>query len=149
LQSALAVQKGGLDFFTSTGTLSDDAPWSDVEEVNYRLVEPLDRTRSYGRDFVRSVNRNLLATSVQAVEEQRLASNVESLDFFYFDGAQWRDTWDTTLGDTGLPQAVRVRLQLASSEGPSSPATKPFQMAILLESQSLTNQTQTATGGVP
>src|SRR5262249_44384782 len=41
VQSGLAAQRGGLDFFTSTGTLSEDTPWADIEEVNYRLVEPL------------------------------------------------------------------------------------------------------------
>ena len=58
-------QYGGLDFFTSSGTLSEDAPWGDIQEVNYQLMDPLDKVHFYGKDLVRSVTRNLLATSTQ------------------------------------------------------------------------------------
>src|SRR5262249_37072410 len=39
--STLGSQNPGLDFFTSTGALSDDAPWGDIQEVNYQLMDPL------------------------------------------------------------------------------------------------------------
>ncbi|HTL59055.1 MAG TPA: type II secretion system protein GspJ [Candidatus Limnocylindrales bacterium] len=138
--NTLGSQNPGLDFFTSTGALSDDSPWGDIQEVNYQLMDPLDPARSYGKDLVRTINRNLLATATQATEVQRLAGNIENLDFSYFDGTQWRDTWDTTAGDTGLPRAVRVSVQLASSEGPSRGITQPLQMVVLLDSMSVTNQ---------
>jgi type II secretion system protein J len=141
-------QNGGLDFFTSTGALKGDAPWGDIQEVNYQLQEPADRLHTFGRDLVRTVTRNLLATATQVADIQRLAGNVENLDFFYFDGTQWRDSWDTTTGDTGLPQAVRVKLQLASADGPSPRGAQPVEMVVLLETHSSTNQTQTASGGM-
>ena len=145
--TVLGGQNAGLDFFTTTGTLSDDAPWGDLQEVNYQLMEPTNRVDFYGRDLVRSVTRNLLAVSTQPAEQQRLLSNVESLDFYYYDGTQWRDTWDTLSGDTGLPSAVRVRVQMASPEGRRGPSLEPIEMVVLLTSQgSGTNQTQT-TGG--
>lgn len=138
--NTLGSQNPGLDFFTATGALGDDAPWGDIQEVNYQLMDPLDSAHSYGKDLVRTVNRNLLATATQATEVQRLAGNIENLDFSYFDGTQWRDTWDTGSGDTGLPLAVRVSVQLASSEGPSRGITQPLQMVVLLDSMSVTNQ---------
>lgn len=143
------AQYGGLDFFTSTGALTEDTPWADIQEVNYQLQEPANRLHAYGRDLVRTVTRNLLATASQAADVQRLVANVENLDFLYFDGTQWRDYWDTSSGDTGLPQAVRVKIQLASAAGPSPRGTQPMEMVVLLESQSSTNQTQTASGGLP
>lgn len=138
--NTLGSQNPGLDFFTSTGALNDDAPWGDIQEVNYQLMDPLDPAHSYGKDLVRTVNRNLLATATQATEVQRLAGNIENLDFSYFDGTQWRDSWDTTSGDTGLPRAVRISVQLASSEGPSRGIVQPLQMVVLLDSMSVTNQ---------
>jgi type II secretion system protein J len=140
-------QTGGLDFFTSTGALSDDSPMGDIQEVNYQLKEPEIRGQSYGRDLVRSVTRNLLATTTQATEEHRLASNVESLDFSYFDGLQWRDSWNTSTGDSGLPSAVRVRIQMASSDGPTPRTVQPMELVVLLETKSGTNSISTAAGG--
>lgn len=134
------AQYGGLDFFTTTGTLSDDAPWGDVQEVNYQLQDAADRQHSYGRDLVRTVTRNLLATSTQAAGVQRLVGNVENLDFSYFDGTQWQDSWDTSTGNTNLPQAVRVSIRLASNHGPSSASAQPLELLVLLTSQSVTNQ---------
>jgi hypothetical protein len=64
------------------------------------------------------------------------------MQFLYFDGTQWRDSWDTSAGDTGLPAAVRVRIQLASNDGPSLRGVQPLEMVVLLESQSVTNLTQ-------
>lgn len=134
------AQYGGLDFFTTTGNLSDDLPWGDIQEVNYQLQDPPDRQHSYGRDLVRTVTRNLLATSTQAADTQRLLGNVENLDFFYFDGAQWQDSWDTSAANTNLPQAVRVSLRLASNSGPSPASSQPLEMLVQLTSQSVTNQ---------
>jgi type II secretion system protein J len=136
------AQTGGLDFFTSTGPLGDESPWGDIQEVNYQLQEPADRLHSYGRDLVRTVTRNLLATSTQASEVQRLMGNIENLEFLFYDGTQWKDSWDTSAGDSGLPQAVRVSIRLASSNGPSPPNVQPLEMVVLLDSQSVTNQTQ-------
>ena len=140
-------QTAGLDFFTTTGELSDNAPWGDIQEVNYQLKEPESRGQSYGRDLVRSVTRNLLATSTQTTEEYRLAGNIESLEFSYFDGLQWRDAWNTSGGDSGLPTAVRVRIQPASSDGPTPRTVQPVELVILIETKSGTNSTSTATGG--
>lgn len=134
------AQYGGLDFFTTTGTLSDDAPWGDIQEVNYQLQDPADRLHSYGRELVRTVTRNLLATSTQAANVERLLGNIESLDFLYYDGTQWQDSWDTSAGNTNLPQAVRVSIRLASTNGPSAASAQPLEMLVLLTSQSVTNQ---------
>lgn len=136
------AQYGGLDFFTTTSALTDDAPWGDVQEVNYQLQDPADRLHTYGRDLVRTVTRNLLATSGQVADVQKLVGNVENLDFSYFDGTQWRDTWDTSAGDTGLPRAVRVSIRLASRNGPSKPTDQPLQMLVPVNCHSVTNLNQ-------
>ena len=134
------AQYGGLDFFTSTGTLSDNLPWGDIQEVNYQLQDPPDRLHTYGRDLVRTVTRNLLATSTQAADVQRLLGNIQNLDFSFYDGLQWQDSWDTSTGSTNLPRAVRVSIRLATTNGPSPANEQPLEMLVLLTSQSVTNQ---------
>jgi hypothetical protein len=83
------------------------------------------------------VNRNDLATAMQDPQEQPLLSNVQSLELSCFDGMNWRDSWDTSLGDTNLPYAVRVRIQLAGDV--NSRAQQPFEIVVPLVSQSRTN----------
>lgn len=139
--SVLGVsQAAGLDFFTTTGKLSDEVPWADVQQVSYQLVQPDDRTKP-GMELVRSVARNLLATASEIAQSQKLAENIETLDFFFYDGLQWRDQWDTTTGDTALPQAVRVRIQKVPPQG-STVRQEPIEVLVLLPaSQSSTNLT--------
>ncbi len=134
----------GLDFYAATGVISDKAPWADLQEVFYELKAPSDRDQT-GMDLVRCVNRNLLATTMQTPEIQRLMGNVQTLEFDCYDGAQWRNTWDTSAGDTNLPVAVRVRIQLAAQPGQDATSTQPLELFIPLVSQSRTNLL--ATGG--
>jgi len=136
-----------VEFFTTTGAVNDAGNWSDVQFVSYELRDPTERTRNTGaKDLVRSLNRNVLATAMQDPNEQPLLSNVQSLEFSCFDGVNWRDSWDTSMSDTNLPYAVRVRIQLAG-EG-NSRAQQPFEIVVPVVSQSRTNVTaSTTTGG--
>jgi hypothetical protein len=128
----------GLDFFTSTGVLTDDAPYGDLQEVFYELRTPADKDQA-GMDLVRCVNRNLLETTTQTPEVQPLMSHVESVQFACFDGTQWRNLWDTSNGDTNLPNAVRISIQVASDPNTAKP--QPLEMVVPLSSQTIrTNQ---------
>ena len=133
-----------LQFFTSTGIINDNAPWGEVQEISYELRDPITRTGGTGRELIRSINRNLLATGMQEPEEQFLLGNVQSLEFSCFDGSDWRESWDTSLSDTNLPSAIRVRIQLASDHAADLRSQAPFEMVVPLICQSRTNQTQTA-----
>jgi general secretion pathway protein J len=141
------VQSSGLEFFTTTGILTDDAPWGDVQKVTYQLTDSLDRSRARGKDLVRSVTRNLLTTALEEPEEQRLAGNVESLEFWCFNGTDWRNTWDTTMGDTNLPVAVKVRLLLATDNPGDILNRQPLEMLVPLTIQARTNQVASTGGG--
>jgi type II secretion system protein J len=134
----------GLDFYTSTGALSDKAPWGDIQEVFYELKAPNDRNQA-GMELVRCVNRNLLATTTSTPEIQSLLSHVQTVQFDCFDGMQWRDTWDTSSGDTNLPVAVRIRIQLAAKQGETTQNQQPLEMLVPLITQTLTNLATTAT----
>lgn len=129
-----------IEFFTTSGAVNDNTSWSDIQFVSYELRDSTDRAKNNnGKDLVRSVNRNVLATAMLDPQEQPLLSNVQSLEFSCFDGANWRDSWDTSLGDTNLPFAVRVRIQMAGDNGVNSRGQDPFEIVVPLVSQSRTN----------
>ena len=104
-------------------------------------VIPCSDRNQQGMDLVRCINRNLLATATPTPETQRLMGHVQTLEFDCYDGMQWRNTWDTSLTDTNLPVAVRVRIQLAARPGEDASKLQPLEMLVPLVSQTRTNLT--------
>jgi type II secretion system protein J len=139
-------QNDGIEIYTSTGTLSAAGPWADIQKVTYQLQDSTTGPRSGGRDLIRSVTRNLLSTSAEEADDQWLMGNVQDLQFAYYDGTNWRDSWDSTTGGTNLPTAVRVRLQLGADAGAGSRSADPIELVFPLVAQSRTNLIQTAGG---
>ena len=94
------------------------------------------------------ITRNLLPTMTAETDEHWLMGNVESLEFLNYSGTDWRDSWDTTMGDTGLPQAVRVRIQIAADDSGKFLKREPLELLVPLTTQARTNRTTTGgTGG--
>jgi type II secretory pathway component PulJ len=146
ISSGLA-QSLGIEFFTTSGQIKDAAPWGDIQEVSYGLRDPLPPSRNRGKDLVRSITRNLLSQNVADAEDQLLLGNIQTLEVACYDGSQWRDSWDTSLSDTTLPSAVRVRIQLATENG-ADPRVQPYEIVVPLLCQTRTNQVAN-TGGLP
>jgi hypothetical protein len=124
-------------------------PWGEVQRVSYFLADSTNRT--IGRDLIRSVTRNLLPTLLEEQpEEQWLMSGVESIFFYYYDGQAWADTWDSATRTNQLPAAIRVAINLASTNtvsvtGPFSRA--PVELVVPILVRAGTNQTQQTGGG--
>lgn len=133
-----------LQFCTCTGVINDSVPWGDVRKVTYRLIDPVERTRNAGKDLVRTVSFNLLATATEEPEDQWLMGKVEKLECFCFNGTEWRDSWDTDMGDSGLPSAVRVRILLAEDTPANNRLRQPMELLVLLDAKARTNSTETA-----
>ena len=147
LQGAGLGRNFRLQCSTSTGLINGTAPGGDIQDISYELRDPLEGGKAAGKDLVRSINRNPLGSVIINPEEQTLIrTNVQSLEFAGYDGSDWRESWDTSLGNTNLPSAVRVRIQLAAEPGIDNRNQQPFEMIVPLVSQSRTNQT-TTTGG--
>jgi type II secretion system protein J len=139
------AQNDRLTFFTTTGALRDNLPWGDIQQVSYELRDPTQGASGAGRDLIRSVTRNVLAPTPADPDDQWLMGNVQSLEVSCFDGVNWRDSWDTGMGDTNLPTAIRIRIQLANENGNVSINQQPIEMLVPLLSQSRTNQPTTTT----
>jgi type II secretion system protein J len=147
LQSGSALSgdvNSGIQIYTTTGVMMPNAPWSEIQKVTYGLQSPNDSSAN-GKDLVRTVTRNLLSTSTEDDDEQFLASGVESLNFSYFDGASWLDTWDDTT-ETNLPNAIRVSLQMAPVTAEAS-KPEPIQLLVPLMVQVNTNQLDNSDDG--
>jgi len=142
-QSAGLGQNYRLHFYSTTGVIRDSVPFGDIQEVLYELRDASTPGGS-GKELVRSVNRNVLGTTSPQPDEQALLSNVQSLEFAGYDGIDWRDSWDTSLSNTNLPSAVRVRV-LFASERRDDARQDPYEMVVPLLTQSWTNLTTSIT----
>lgn len=136
------------DFYTTSGYIDETSPWADVQRVSYALVS--GPSGIAGQDLVRAVSRNMLppAGVVEQPMQQWLLSGVQRVGFSYYDGTQWRETWDSTVADpvTGqtntLPAAIRVQIQMAAKEtGPALAQLAPIELVVPLMVQTSTNQT--------
>ena len=137
-------QNVNIELYTTTGALHENEPWAEVQRVTYELRASAAGPSAPGKDLIRSVTRNLLATITPSPDDQWMMGNVASVDFDCYDGTQWRNAWDTTAGNTNLPVAVRVRIQLAGNDADSPLSQQPIVIVVPIDTQSRTNQTQGA-----
>jgi type II secretion system protein J len=108
------------DFYTATGLIDETSPWAEVQKVCYLLADSTDRTG--GQDLIRAVTRNLLpAMAMDQPVQQWLMSGVQALKFFYYDGAQWRDSWDSTTASASRRPTPSSRASSADNTRPASP----------------------------
>ena len=126
-------QPAAIELCTATGALHDAVPWAEIQKVTYALDKPDVAAPSGGRDLVRRVTRNLLNPITPDVTDQWLMGGVQSLEFDCFDGSQWVNTWDTTVGNTNLPVAVRVRIEQTGASRPT------LELVVPLGAQAATN----------
>ena len=124
-----------VQFSTTTGKPDPATPWGDVQEVVYQLQPSRRRSASGGMELVRSVSRNLLTTSTLDLEDELVLENVESFEVNCFDGYEWRTVWDTSLTETNLPLAVRIRIELADAADVDRRAREPFELVVPLVTQ--------------
>ena len=143
------AQETSLEFYSNTGSLDAQAPWGEIQRISYALRDPTNRvSRGLGKDLVRLVTRNLLPSVEALVEEQGLMNDVTGLEFSFYDGTQWRTTWDSTTEATVLPKAVRVTLTTAPEEEeertPSMAlrSASSLQLLVPIMVYAATNQTQ-------
>jgi hypothetical protein len=139
------------NFYTTSGVIDETSPFAEVQRVSYLLVASTNG--AFGQDLVRSVTRNLLPSLQDQPEQEWLMSGVQALTFLYLDGAQWKDSWDSTVENTttglsnSLPAAVKVQLQLATENSRGRSRELPVELVVPIVVQARTNQTQVASGG--
>ncbi len=148
-----ANPEDGPEIYTNVGLVDDASPWGEVQRVTYYLRAPTNRVAAAGQDLIRAVTRNLLATIEEEPTEQWLMGNVERIEFLFYSGTDWRDSWDSTTEESVLPKAIKFRIHLAEDESERQPGKRlepesPIELVVPIIVQARTNQTQT-TGGQP
>ena len=131
-------QPTDLDIFTTTGVLRDDQPWGDVQKVSYLLKDSANASRLGGKDLVRAVTRNLLASTQPDLAEQPLLSGVSSVQFSFYDGANWQTTWDSTSAVTPTPRAIKVHVEFAN-KNTTGQGRLPLEILIPVDGQMSSN----------
>ncbi len=131
------------DFYTSAGLMDNIVPWGDIERVSYLLVDSTNRAP--GMDLYRAVTRNLLSQTQDLPVQQRLMGGVQGIVFYFYDGNQWLDSWDS-VAQTNLPLAIKVQIQPAAPGNmPALSPSAPIELVVPVDAQ--TAQTQLASGG--
>jgi type II secretion system protein J len=136
-------QPTDLDIYTTTGVLRNDQPWGDVQKVSYLLKDSTNASRLGGKDLVRAVTRNLLASTQPDLTEQPLLSGVSSVQFSFYDGANWQTSWDSTSAVTPAPQAIKVHVEFASGNY-NGPGRLPLEVLVPVNGQVPSNSVATA-----
>lgn len=136
-------QQGGTVIYTATGIIDETSPWANVQKVSYSLRQPMLQTSRGGRDLFRLVTRNLLPVAQEEVEEQWLMGDVQQLQFYFYDGTGWRNTWDSTAETTVLPKAIKLQIDLAQND---TILKAPLEVVVPVTVYVRTNQTQNAGG---
>jgi len=108
------IQPSLLEIFTGSASIGESNPWGDVQKIDYSL-QAARRGNALGHDLVRGVTRNLLdSTGTTPPEPQVLLRDVQTLQFSYYDGTNWNDTWSTTLSN--IPIAVKVLINFVTTK---------------------------------
>jgi len=142
-------QPTDLDIYTTTGVLHDDLPWGDVQKISYLMKDSANAARLGGKDLVRVITRNLLASTQPDLAEQPLLSGVSSVQFSFYDGANWQTSWDSTATAIPTPLAIRVHIEFANNNS-SGQGRLPLEILVPVDGQVSSNSLAAAgsvTGG--
>jgi len=137
------LEEGGnrqdyLEFFTASGVVDDRNPWGDIRKVEYRLDLPTEVSQRKqettvnedGKDLIRGVTHNLLPSEEESPEEECLLHGVRSLQFGYYDGEAWQDSWDGTTQTDRSVLAIGLRVDFQPAEGNEARSTPPICMVV-------------------
>ncbi len=106
---------GYLAFTTTTGRDADETPTADVQRIEYYIANDPEAVDRNSGMLVRTVERTLLAQTPETPPETPLLHGVEKMEVEFYDGTSWQNAWEITETEKTLPEAVRVRLQPATS----------------------------------
>ncbi len=134
-----------VDFF-ETGPEPKATLQGDAREVSFLLVKD---PQGNGNALVKRVTTNLLAATPTPDPDEVIARNVTDLEFSYFDGTAWNDTWDSTIAQLNapintIPFAVQITIEMAPlTKG--GPVRRTIRMVPISAAKPLTQTTPTVT----
>jgi type II secretion system protein J len=145
LAAILDSRAGHLKFTATTAKDSGELPVSDVQQIEYFVARDPEATDQKAGRLVRAVDHNLLATVRETPPEEPLLSGVESMEVSFFDGSGWQESWEYSEDNKTLPEAIRVRIQMAAEATHIQPP--PIEVLVPWTTQASIQQATTPTGG--
>ena len=123
-----------LEFYSTTAVVSDQFPWGDVQKVGYLLgVDPMQTvTTNLGQALMRlSLNTLPLEANEEPPVETLMLDNVRSMEFEFFDGLQWLQTWDSNVNEPAVPLAVRAMVEVfTDNPNPTGRQTRIWEILV-------------------
>ncbi len=133
-----------LTFYSSDNTPGEDEKACDIRKVEFEITE---RDNTKEKVIVRDITTNLLSPKTLDPDEEILCGNIQSLNFRYYDGSDWQDSWDSTENDNSLPVAVEITITLATTgEATSSNDETGYSLTQTVALPCGTSVTSTSTG---
>jgi len=112
---------GYIKFTTSNAEIIDGQVGGDVQEIEYYIINTPNGADRNSGTLVRTVNRNLLATTQDLPPQQEILDGVTSMEVDFYDGSTWQTTWALADPNDILPQAVRVHIETGTKQSPGMP----------------------------
>ena len=123
-----------LEFYSTTAVVSDQFPWGDVQKVGYLMgVDPMQTvTTNLGQALMRlSLNTLPLEANEELPVETLMLDNVRSMQFEFFDGLQWLQTWDSNVNEPAVPLAVRAMVEVfTNNPNPTGRQTRVWEILV-------------------
>ena len=123
-----------LEFYSTTAVVSDQFPWGDVQQVGYLLEEGsiLTVNTNRGQALMRlSLSSMPIEANEEPPVETLMLENVRSLQFEFYDGVEWLQTWDSTINEPAVPLAVRARIEVfTDNTNPTGRETRIWEMVV-------------------
>ncbi len=136
---------GYLKFTATTAKDVDDEFGGDVQEIEYYITrDPAAADQKTGV-LVRTITRDILATTQQTLPEERVLASVESMEVSFYSSSAWKTSWEVTADSTTLPEAVRVSIQPVANKDGRKPV--PIEVLVPWTTQSAIEATTTTGGG--
>lgn len=121
---------GSLKFTTAGARLNADEIGSDVQQVEYYIVNDPDGAGPQGGGLLaRATERNLLAPLREDPVQTTILSGVTAMEVSFYDGQTWQTSWEVTEDNVTVPQAIRVVIRLAPVAG-SQAAPPPLEIVV-------------------
>lgn len=142
---------GYLKFTATNARMAGEAEETlaaDIQEVTYSVAtDPDSADRTAGR-LIRTARSNLLSTATEEPNEETLLPGVDGIEVAFYDGQDWKPSWEVTEEERTLPKAVRVRVQLAAP-APGETAPAPLEVLVPWTTQPAIDPPATATEASP
>lgn len=102
-----------LSFYTCSYQPEADEAASNIVKIGYVLENDSENGKIV---LKRLLTKNILTPSAPQADEETICRDIIGLDIHYYDGTSWLREWDSSVENSQLPWAVRIRLTIVDEQ---------------------------------